>query len=509
MDLGFLLLSHKKIDINIYLLAYIVIFTLKKVMITVKSMNGDIISLEAIDEKEFIELYKKNYIKPKFHPYISIHLFNNDEKDEIKNMLINIHDIAVFLEEDYIKVMKKQLKRKPEWTGNNSDEYHWLSNLTELRKSIIQPLCKNKNPKVIDYIKEYWKIYSEEHEYFYDIKGKNIYNTDEIKIPFGLLFEYGSTSLCGRNMIANKLLSQFIWYSEHEFLENMYFISYGNGGNSPFLLNEDDTILTLIFKFVDSYEINLKTMSKEDRNKLQIEDYNLYFFANKKDSMFPLERIINQIIDHLCLNSNPIAFKKILEWMDKKPFWWYNINLDNLSLNQNEDIIEYLSKNIHLINWDLLTQNSKAIEILKKNPSKIKRSLIFKNSDPFFTTDIIMYLEKKEKIPIEIQTLLFQNKNKDIMHYIENHQEKFDLSYTLKEEEIKIKESFENYKKSRYQSQKPLKDSLSMKNFKILCENPSAFPLLIKLHERGIFLKEIWTNENIFCPSTEFEDIYL
>lgn len=65
----------------------------------------------------------------------------------------------------------------------------------------------------------------------------------------------------------------------------------------------------------------------------------------------------------------------LLDWVDFYKLYW-------IPLSENEEAVELLKLNKHLINWDFLSMNPnpKAIDLLKENPDKINWNYLSQNS---------------------------------------------------------------------------------------------------------------------------------
>jgi hypothetical protein len=70
----------------------------------------------------------------------------------------------------------------------------------------------------------------------------------------------------------------------------------------------------------------------------------------------------------------PEPLYKLLDWIDTNKLDWVN-----LSKNSNPNVISFLEKNPHKIDWKCLCENLNAIPLLEANQDKIDWNWLLRN----------------------------------------------------------------------------------------------------------------------------------
>lgn len=334
-------------------------------MITAKTLSGNIITLEASNKKEFEYAFKKKYIKEKFRPFVTVTFLENEKDDEkdihninnIHNIIINLHKILPFMENDKFFPEKK-----------------W------------EFLTQNKHPEAVKIVLEkFKKQINDENEYEYiDIIDDIL---DKEHASEYLIIEYGT---------------------EFENVNNIN-IGFLEGLAS----NPDTKVLELLFNFESEFEndpqvwINLasnknplvlnKIIKKMNRDKWFKEDFDFceIGLSNNKESIeFLLENLdLIEKCDHhknkIHFSGNPYATYFLIENKDKiewKAFSKNNhpdalkflkknekkVSIENLALNESKEAIDFLENLLlKLDDYSMRKKTKKINENLHKNPFAI------------------------------------------------------------------------------------------------------------------------------------------
>jgi hypothetical protein len=152
---------------------------------SVKTLSGDVITLEASSKEDFVKKYKEKYIKEKDRPFVTI-TFLDDEKEEkekeIENILINVHDLPYFLDLEKIETKNAQqnlifnehpkaleLVKREEWRNSfsifsNKNAIHIIKELLENRIEVTDDLslvhlARNTSDEALDILDTFDKNY--------------------------------------------------------------------------------------------------------------------------------------------------------------------------------------------------------------------------------------------------------------------------------------------------------------------------------------------------------------
>jgi len=363
-------------------------------MIKVKTLSGDIIELEASNKKEFEYKFKEKYIKEKFRPFITITFLEKDDEkdDEIQNIIINVHNILPFMEND--KFFPEQ-----KWKFLSGNEH------PEAVKMILEKFKKQIEDEDedgdIDFIDD---ITDKEHasQYLQDLLIKKI--KDGTDVGDSGIFE---GLACNSDTKVLELLFKF----ESQFENNQYVWNNLASNKNPLALN--------------------KIIAKMNRDKSFKEWFHfceIGFNTNKESILFLLEHIeLIEKCDCNCKNGkikynfsgNPYATSFLIKNKDKIDWKLFSknnnpyalellkkhekkINIENLALNQSKEAMKFLED--LLINNKVddfksinkyLHQNPFAIPILcnyyshdKSSYKFLKESPVLWNNSGIFCPDI-------------------------------------------------------------------------------------------------------------------------
>jgi hypothetical protein len=329
-------------------------------MISAKTLSGDIITFNVSTEKDFENLYKEKYIKQKYRAYVSVIFVDNYENKEkkesicnLKNMLVNVNDMPIFIEEFYRENLE-----------NNKS-----------KNIMINHFCLNQDPKAIDILKsivddfsDIFFIYSNNKAFsiIKDLIENNRDPLDEL-IFINLAKNTSDDSL---DLIKTFDITNFTYEILDELcynpnpkafdfiMENIDYIESLTRRNNEmlFYLNLCNNPKTIDFLIKNQHLINWTILS-ENPSAMNL------LLKN------PLK------IDHkgLCANNHIEAIKIILSIFKKEGFNSDKINYFKLFSNDSLEMVYFLNENFHCINTmhinnniDVICRNKSAMCIIEK-----------------------------------------------------------------------------------------------------------------------------------------------
>lgn len=353
-------------------------------MISAKTLFGNIIALEAKNEEEFEIKYKENYIKESYRPFISVKFFGEDQTyNDLKNIIINIHDMLPFIENKY--------KISIDQNYNNK---------------IFENLVLNPNPKSVKLIEDLSKFYQNDDYRFLIFQNTNCIHLIKQYIDENKTIYYQPDQMFLMHIaknINNEALDILFTFNKEQFideiwmelcynsnpkafnkiLENMQYITEKeNYKNILFFLNLCEN--TEVIKYLEQhYElINWIYLSE---NPIAID----LLLKNKEKIYFP----------HLCKNRHPEAVKIIFNIIKQEGFDSSKIDYFNLFQNKSTIMIKFIEDNFDKIDRKQIINH---------------KDLIFKNSSALFFIEKLY--KKGYKIPncIWSNESIFKNDNDDI-----------------------------------------------------------------------------------------------
>jgi len=326
-------------------------------IISAKTLSGEIITLESKDESDFEKKYKDKYIKEKYHSFVSIKFLELDGY----NIIINVYDIPVFVNDIYQKLIEnKKYERLIEEFSLNSHpcsilEIKKILNIKNITNEVnlkdIHQIFSNKN--AIDIIRDL-------------IKDIRIYNRDDLRI-INLAKNTNSEALDILKMFNLRLFGEKMW--------------------TELCCNPNKDAFDIVIENIDYIKsietwniISYLSLNKSDEAMIFLKNNKQYIywpFLSENDNDIAIELLLSNSskIKHnkLCRNSHPEAVKIIIQILEEEGFKSKKIEYYNLFQNTSELMINYLVKNIENIDKRMIKngigeicENKSAIPLIKK-----------------------------------------------------------------------------------------------------------------------------------------------
>jgi hypothetical protein len=337
--------------------------------ISVKTLSGDVITLEASNKEEFIIKYKEKYIDEKDHPFVTI-AFLDDEKEEkqkeIENILINVHDLPYFLD------MKKIESRNAQ-----------------------KNLSLNQHPKALEYVKDprnSFSIFSNKNA-IHMIK-ELLKDRVEVTDDLSLIHLARNTS--------DEALDILDTFDKNYFMEEVW---------DELCINPNPKAFKMVLKYMNYIEL------KEDKDVISL------FYLNLCENPNAVEYLEHNpdLIHWTYFSENPMAIDLLLKNKEKIYYKGFCRNPHPEAIKIIKRIIKqegFKSKKIDL--FKLFGNTSKEmVQFIKENLDKIdKKDIDYQKNTIYTNHSALSLIEELYKRGYEITSWIWLNegifRNEDI-----------------------------------------------------------------------------------------------